>query len=151
MGRALDSAEIQNLSEMIHVPISIERIDDKDPHAGSASGRSAIFARSGTSIRAIDEDSLAAHEVLNDIYGRPAVILRITLQRTIYEQGQTTLLQFSLLLLAAGLDVYKRQIINSPRPFTLPGRFDSVTSPLTYEPAGIATCPSIITGNKVSK
>src|SRR5580658_9058286 len=42
-------------------------------------------------------------------------------------------------------------IINSPRPFTRPGRFDSVTSPLTYDPAGITTFPSIITGNKVSK
>ena len=26
-------------------------------------------------------------------------------------------------------------IINSPRPFTFPGRFDSVTSPLTYDTA----------------
>src|SRR4029077_20399489 len=43
------------------------------------------------------------------------------------------------------------RIINSPRPFTLPGRFDSLTSPLTYEPAGITTCPSIIIGNNVSK
>src|SRR5271154_5020860 len=42
-------------------------------------------------------------------------------------------------------------IISSPRPFTRPGRFDSVTSPLTYDPAGITTFPSIITGNKVSK
>src|ERR1700678_3616604 len=40
---------------------------------------------------------------------------------------------------------------SSPRPFTRPGRFDSVTSPLTYEPAGITTFPSIITGNNVSK
>src|SRR5208282_3136824 len=42
-------------------------------------------------------------------------------------------------------------IINSPRPFTRPGRFDSVTSPLTYDPAGITTFPSIITGKTVSK
>src|SRR5208282_2193405 len=42
-------------------------------------------------------------------------------------------------------------IINSPRPFTRPGRFDSVTSPLTYDPAGITTRPSIITGKSVSK
>ena len=42
-------------------------------------------------------------------------------------------------------------IINSPRPFTRPGRFDSVISPLIYDPAGITTLPSIITGNTVSK
>jgi PAS domain S-box-containing protein len=103
MGRPLDSAEIRSLSDMIHAPISIERIDDKASDVGSPSAPSAISPRSAAYIRAIDEDSLSAHEVLNDIYGRPALILRITLQRTIYEQGQTTLLQFSLLLLAAGL------------------------------------------------
>jgi PAS domain S-box-containing protein len=103
MGRALDSAEVQHLSEMIHVPLSVERLDDKAPYGDFQSARSPISARSPVHIRAIDQDFLTAHEVLNDIYGRPAIILRITLQRTIYEQGQTTLLQFSMLLLAAGL------------------------------------------------
>jgi PAS domain S-box-containing protein len=103
MGRALDSAEVQNLSEMIHVPLSIERLDDKAANADSPSANRTISERFPVHIRAIDQDSLAAHEVLNDVYGRPAIILRVTLQRTIYEQAQTTLLQFSLLLLAAGL------------------------------------------------
>jgi len=40
---------------------------------------------------------------LNDLYGKPALILRILLPRRIYQQGQTSLLQFLLLLLAAGL------------------------------------------------
>jgi PAS domain S-box-containing protein len=103
MGRALDSAEVHSLSEMIHVPLSIERLDDKAANADSSSANPTISERFPVYIRAIDRDSLAAHEVLNDVYGRPAIILRVTLQRTIYEQAQTTLLQFSLLLLAAGL------------------------------------------------
>src|SRR5579884_3478509 len=41
--------------------------------------------------------------------------------------------------------------ISSPRPLTRPGRFDSVISPLTYEPAGMTTRPSIMTGKRVSK
>ena len=52
---------------------------------------------------------------------------------------------------AFGKIIVSSLIINSPRPFTRPGRFDSVTSPLTYDPAGITTFPSIITGNRVSK
>src|SRR5271170_6333614 len=39
----------------------------------------------------------------------------------------------------------------SPRPLTRPGRFDSVISPLTYEPAGTITFPFSMTGNRVSK
>jgi PAS domain S-box-containing protein len=103
MGRALDSAEVQHLSEIIHVPLSVERLDDKALYADFQSARGTISARSPAHIRAIDQDFLTAHEVLDDIYGRPAINLRIILQRTIYAQGQTTLLQFSLLLLAAGL------------------------------------------------
>jgi PAS domain S-box-containing protein len=103
MGRPLDSAEVSNLSEIIHVPLLIEPVDNKAPDGDSLSARDTTFARSPIHIRAIDRDSLTAHEVLNDIYGRPAIILRITLQRTIYQQGQTTVLQFSLLLLAAAL------------------------------------------------
>ena len=103
MGRALDSVEVQNLSEMIHVPLSIEPLNDKTPNADFPSANRTVSTRFPVHIRAIDQDSLAAHEVLSDIYGRPAIILRVTLQRTIYEQAQTTLLQFSLLLLAAGL------------------------------------------------
>src|SRR5271163_574396 len=58
---------------------------------------------------------------------------------------------FRFTIYAFGKIIVVNLIINSPRPFTRPGRFDSVTSPLTYDPAGITTFPSIITGNKVSK
>lgn len=102
MGRALDSAEVQNLSEMIHVPVSIESLDEKAA-IDFPPARPGFFGRFSVNIRAIDQTSLSAHEVLDDIYGRPAIILRVTLQRTIYEQAKTTLLQFSLLLLSAGL------------------------------------------------
>jgi PAS domain S-box-containing protein len=103
MGEALDSVEVQHISEMVHMPLTVERLDNKDPNAPSLRDPSTISAQSPAQIRALDQDSLAAYEQLDDIYGRPAVLLRAILQRTIYQQGQTTLLQFSLLLLAAGL------------------------------------------------
>jgi PAS domain S-box-containing protein len=103
MGQALDAAEVQHISEMVHMPLSVERLDNQDPNAPSLRDPGTISAQSPAQIRALDQDSLAAYEQLDDIYGRPAVLLRAILQRTIYQQGQTTLLQFSLLLLAAGL------------------------------------------------
>ena len=103
MGRALDSAEVQHISEMIHMSFAVERLDGRNPNADFPSADNAISPQSPTQIRALDQDSLAAYEKLDDIYGRPAILLRIILLRTIYEQGQTTLVQFSLLLLAAGL------------------------------------------------
>jgi PAS domain S-box-containing protein len=103
MGRALDLAEVRQLSEMVRTPLTVQRLDDLNPKADFPLDRSAAPEQSSVQIRAMDQDSLAAYQELDDIYGRPAIVLRIILQRKIYEQGQTTLLQFSLLLLAAAL------------------------------------------------
>jgi PAS domain S-box-containing protein len=103
MGRVLDAAEVQHLSQMIHTPLTVERFDGLNPNADFPPGFYRISDQSRTQIRVLDQDSLAAYQELDDIYGRPAVILRVILPRTIYAQGQTTLLQFTMLLLAAAL------------------------------------------------
>lgn len=103
MGRVLDAAEVQQLSQMIHTPLTVERFDGLNPNADFPPGFYRISDQSRSQIRVLDQDSLAAYQELDDIYGRPAVILRVILPRTIYAQGQTTLLQFTMLLLAAAL------------------------------------------------
>jgi PAS domain S-box-containing protein len=103
MGRVLDAAEVQHLSQMIHTPLSVERLDGLNQNADFPPDLYRISDQSPTQIRVLDQDSLAAYQELDDIYGRPAVILRVILPRTIYAQGQTTLLQFTMLLLAAAL------------------------------------------------
>src|ERR1700693_835287 len=103
MGRVLDAAEVQHLSQMIHTPLTIVRFDGLNQNADFPPGFYRISDQSRTQIRVLDQDSLAAYQELDDIYGRPAVILRVILPRTIYAQGQTTLLQFTMLLLAAAL------------------------------------------------
>src|SRR5580704_16226733 len=103
MGRVLDAAEVQHLSQMIHTPLTVERLDGLNPNADFPSDLYRTSDQSRAQIRVLDQDSLAAYEQLDDIYGRPAVILRVILPRTIYAQGQTTLLQFTMLLLAAAL------------------------------------------------
>ena len=103
MGRALDPAEVAHLSEMVHAPLTVERLDNMNPNADFRPDRNRISGQSPTQIRALDHDALAAYQELDDIYGRPGIILRVILPRTIYGQGQTTLLQFTMLLLAAAL------------------------------------------------
>jgi PAS domain S-box-containing protein len=103
MGRVLDAAEVQHLSQMIHTPLTVERLDGPNSNVDFPPDFYRISGQSPTHIRVLDQDSLAAYQELDDIYGRPAVILRVILPRTIYAQGQTTLLQFTMLLLAAAL------------------------------------------------
>jgi PAS domain S-box-containing protein len=103
MGRLLDTDEIERLSEMMHMPIDIERLDNSQLQPGVRLAASAISPAHRIVTRTFDKESLAAYTTLNDIYGKPALILRILLPRKIYQQGRTSLLQFLTLLIAAAL------------------------------------------------
>src|SRR6202167_2569506 len=103
MGRSLDADETVRLGEMTHLPLDIERIDSGDMPADFRVAANAISPEKPSLIRPDARGSLAAFQELYDINGQPAAILRVLLPRRIYEQGQASLLQFLLLLLAAGM------------------------------------------------
>jgi PAS domain S-box-containing protein len=103
MGRSLDADETVRLGEMTHLPLDIERIDSGDMPADFRDAANAITPEKPSLIRPDARGSLAAFQELYDINGQPAAILRVLLPRRIYEQGQASLLQFLLLLLAAGM------------------------------------------------
>ena len=103
MARLLDSNEISRLSKMVYMPIDIERLDNGQLPPDVRHTASAISREHRIVTRTFDKESLAAYTTLNDIYGKPALILRILMPRKIYQQGRASLLQFLLLLLAAAL------------------------------------------------
>jgi PAS domain S-box-containing protein len=103
MGRSLDADETVRLGEMTHMPLEIERIDSGDMPADFRVAANAITPEKPSLIRPDARGSLAAFQELHDISGEPAAILRVLLPRKIYEQGQTSLVQFLLLLMAAGM------------------------------------------------
>jgi len=103
MGRYLDADESVRLAEMTHIPVDIERIDSGHMQSDFRLAANTITEEKPNLIRPDARGSLAAYQEFHDINGKPAVILRVLLPRKIYEQGQTSLLQFLLLLLAAGM------------------------------------------------
>ena len=103
MARLLDGQEIKRLSDMVYMPIDIELLDNAQLPPDVRLTASAISKQHRIVTRTFDQESLAAYTTLNDIYGKPALILRILMPRKIYQQGRASLLQFLLLLLAAAL------------------------------------------------
>ena len=85
------------------MPIDIEPLDNAQLPPDVRLTASAISKQHRIVTRTFDQESLAAYTTLNDIYGKPALILRILMPRKIYQQGRASLLQFLLLLLAAAL------------------------------------------------
>jgi PAS domain S-box-containing protein len=102
MGHLLDAAEIQHLGDLTLMPIDAQTLSSTALSPDFRAAAAAISKGAPNFISPLDSQSLAAYQVQNDIYGRPALLIRVLLPRTIYEQGHTSLAQFLLLLLAAG-------------------------------------------------
>lgn len=88
-GQLLDSEEVQNLSRITHVPVTIERLDDGDLPADFARARAAISRSKQAVVEPINRHLVAGFMMLNDIYGEPALMLRVEMLRTIYNRGLT--------------------------------------------------------------
>jgi len=102
MGHLLDTAEIQHLGDLTLMPVEAQTLSSATLSPDFRAAAAAISKSSPNFISPLDSQSLAAYQELDDIYGRPALLIRVLLPRTIYEQGHTSLVQFLLLLIAAG-------------------------------------------------
>jgi len=103
MGRWLDAGEVQHLAEISHLSITLSRFgayampSDWPMLHADASGQSL------TVVRALSSQHTAGYRLLKDLYGKPALILRVDMPRRIYQQGQASLLHFTLVFLTTGL------------------------------------------------
>ena len=103
MGRLLDNSELSRLGSMTHMALVDQRIDQGPLSSDFQRASDEISTANPIAIQSLGDSSLAAYEKVNDIYGKPALMIQVLLPRTIYDQGRTSQLQFLLLLLAAAL------------------------------------------------
>jgi signal transduction histidine kinase/DNA-binding response OmpR family regulator len=86
--RYLDSRTLQQLADKHGVSsVAAFRIDRQLP-ADVAKAHSTLSASVPVYVRAVDEGLIAGYISLSDIYGRPALILRVEMPRAIYHQGR---------------------------------------------------------------
>ena len=102
MGRYLDWHEVNSLAEITHLPLTLYRFDDPRIPADLEAAKKSLSSRVPTLIRPLNVDSIGAYLLIEDIYGKPALILNVNLPREIYRQGRASLLQLVLSLLASG-------------------------------------------------
>ncbi|MGB9301718.1 MAG: diguanylate cyclase, partial [Anaerolineae bacterium] len=88
MARYLDSTEVQRLAETTHSSVSVQPFDDPNPPADFGAVRSALLQDTSLVVRPLNPATIAGYAVLEDIYGAPALILRLDMPREIYFQGQ---------------------------------------------------------------
>lgn len=94
VGRFLDSSEIAQLARLTHLQLSVLHYDAADL---SLSGKTPIL------VRAVDDKSISGYALINDVLGKPALVLAIQAARSIHQSGQTSLTLLLSSLLIAGL------------------------------------------------
>ncbi|HTY13564.1 MAG TPA: CHASE4 domain-containing protein, partial [Candidatus Omnitrophota bacterium] len=98
-GKFIDRNEINRLSAS--VGLTVEAFGLKDPaladHLNQILSQRSAAGPYQPYIRPVSGTMVEAYQPVRDIFGDPALVFRISSPRTIYNQGQTALLTFSLI------------------------------------------------------
>jgi len=87
IGRYVDDAEIDLLARAMHLSLSLQQIEGGAPLPSDfQTARASLSLESPTFIQS--SEFIAGYALIEDIYGRPALILKVRSARDIYRQGQ---------------------------------------------------------------
>ncbi len=103
MGRYLNEVEIKKLEDKAHLSLTIRTFNDKSTPDDFISAGSIISQEKPFYINPLSEDVIAGYTSINDIYGNPALLLKVDMPREIYIQGKTSIVYFILSILFVGL------------------------------------------------
>ena len=103
MGRFLDDAEINRLRDITSLSINIYKFSDSNLPDDVRQVKEHFLTGTGIFIRSLNRNYTAGYITLKDVYGNPALILRVDMIREIYLQGERSLYYFILSFLIVAL------------------------------------------------
>ena len=103
MGRYLDANEVAHLAQATRLSLLLERLDVGQSSRDVKIMSALLSANQESVVMPSSPGTISGFTLIRDVRGKPALLVRITMSRDIYEQGQTTLLYFLFSLVAAGL------------------------------------------------
>ncbi|HWR42574.1 diguanylate cyclase [Sporomusa sp.] len=102
IGRYVTYVEKEKISECVQLPIDFGSWDGDLP-ADFVAAQDYLSYRDEVYVNPVDKNYMAGYAVLPDIFGQPALLMRVLVAREISHQGQQTLNYFIAMLLVAGL------------------------------------------------
>jgi PAS domain S-box-containing protein len=102
MGRRLDEAEIAKLSQLTQLLISAFSYNDDNLPGDVTQARNSLVGAESVFITPQSEKTVSGYTVINDVYGNPALIMRVDDPREAYAQAKTSMRYLGLALLAIG-------------------------------------------------
>jgi len=105
MGHYLDAIKIDRLAETTLLSLAVHRIDDMQMPADFQTARLSLSKETPILVRPLDAQYVAGYALLNDIYGKSVLVLRVDMPRDIYQRGRTSIAFLILSIVGAGLVV----------------------------------------------
>jgi sensor domain CHASE-containing protein len=102
--RYLESGgDLKALEKTTHFSLVVHRLDGSELPPDFREALPHLTAAGAIHVRPMNDSVIGGYTLLNDIYDRPALILRVEMPRVIYQQGRLSQLYFVGALLIAGI------------------------------------------------
>ncbi len=102
-GRYLNDENIRKLSQISRLPLTIKKYDDPVMAADFKIARSFLSQETPIWVNPLDPQTMGGYTLLKDIYDRPALLLRVDIPRTTYQQAQVSQRYLIISLLLVGI------------------------------------------------
>jgi diguanylate cyclase (GGDEF)-like protein/PAS domain S-box-containing protein len=101
MGRYLNRTEIAQVSDITHLALTLRGYGEPALPQDPATVRATVL-KTHSVVRALGDSRIAGYALLRDLYGEPALLLRVAGTREIYQGGVATLHYFMAWLTGIG-------------------------------------------------
>lgn len=102
-GRFLNADEIAKLSKSSRLHLSMHGLNEQKLPPDFQVACNLLSDSNPILVRPLSDQTIAGYAMIQDIYGKPALILRVDVPRAIYHQGQNSLYYLLAALLIVGL------------------------------------------------
>lgn len=102
-GRHLDASAMDHYSEQLRLSLNLDVINRADNPEDMQAAATDLSLGKPRVVSVLDENTLGSYALLNDIFDQPGLILRVTVPRLIYQQGQASLTFFFVILMSSGV------------------------------------------------
>ena len=102
-GRHLDTVALSRYSDRLRLALDLRVMNLPGNPVDMQTAQAQLSPQTPRVVDVLDANTLGSYASLNDIFGKPSLILRVTVPRLIYQQGQSSLTYFLMILIIAGV------------------------------------------------
>lgn len=103
MGRFIDANYIKQLAEITHLDLAVQELKNLDQFPEYQSAYLAMNPTQPFFVQTPSRDTAACYTVLNDLYGKPAILAKILVPRDMFKRGTAMIYYAGLFVIIEGL------------------------------------------------